>query len=262
MIEVCQKKISETISKKLKETQVRNPAFSLRALAGRLGISSGALSQVVNNKRRISKKQALKLSDRLRLSPSEKKNFLEPFHIEDVIKTGSIKDATLLHEGGGEPEDRWICLTILNLLKVKSFDFSVKSAAQSMNISEKKVSSALAFMIKEKLVTTNSSGSLERVYQYLRTTDEKPSQFIVRQHLQNLKLSSLALVNQDLSVRDITSMTFPADMEKLAEAKELIRKFQYDLSRLMAFGETTSVYKLNIQLFPVATLDNEPLEGE
>jgi UV DNA damage repair endonuclease len=46
------------------------------------------------------------------------------------------------------------------------------------------------------------------------------------------------------------------DPKKLSVAKELIRKFQDDLSDLLESGNQTEVYRLSTHLFPLSKLEN------
>jgi hypothetical protein len=55
--------------------------------------------------------------------------------------------------------------------------------------------------------------------------------------------------------RDFTTVTMAIDKRKLSTAKELIRKFEDELSDLLESGHRTDVYRLSVQLFPF-TKDN------
>ena len=55
------------VLEKLAEKRIKNPSYSLRAFSKRLGVSSGALSQIVAGKRPLTRKTALKIAEGLNL---------------------------------------------------------------------------------------------------------------------------------------------------------------------------------------------------
>ena len=70
-----QKRLNEAFS----ETQLKNPAFSLRAFARKLDLSPSALSEILKGKRRVSKKLAQRVVTNLCLAQSEAQSLLELF---------------------------------------------------------------------------------------------------------------------------------------------------------------------------------------
>ncbi|MGZ3699878.1 MAG: helix-turn-helix domain-containing protein, partial [Bdellovibrionota bacterium] len=60
---------SELLNEAFAERKAKNPSYSLRAFARYLAISAAALSQVLSRKRDLSKRNALKVAERLGLSP-------------------------------------------------------------------------------------------------------------------------------------------------------------------------------------------------
>src|SRR5262245_37974939 len=55
----------------------RNPSYSVRAFARDLRISHSYLSQLLNERRRLSFRQAVQISDALNLSKEEKERFIQ-----------------------------------------------------------------------------------------------------------------------------------------------------------------------------------------
>ena len=71
-----QAKIQKELLQAFEAIKVRNPSFSIRAFANRLGIGSGALSQILNGRRKVSQKMAEQLLDRSLIPPDRKKKIL------------------------------------------------------------------------------------------------------------------------------------------------------------------------------------------
>src|SRR5580704_15900576 len=71
--------LQKILRTKLDEVRTKNPSFSIRAFSNRVGLSPATLSRILNGKRRVSKKLALKVSDKLMLDPQERSELLEHF---------------------------------------------------------------------------------------------------------------------------------------------------------------------------------------
>src|SRR4051812_37048819 len=75
----AQTAIQKKINERLNEAKLKNPSFSIRAFAKRLGVSPTTLSLLLSGRRRISPKLAASLVDRLDLSPAEARALLSLF---------------------------------------------------------------------------------------------------------------------------------------------------------------------------------------
>ena len=67
------------LRKKLEEAQQVNPRYSLRAFSKKVGIHFATLSSIINGKRRVSRKIAVRVADSLALSASERSDLLSLF---------------------------------------------------------------------------------------------------------------------------------------------------------------------------------------
>lgn len=63
--------IQDKIRSHFAQLQRKNPAFSLRAFALKLDISASALSEILSGKRKVSKKMAVKLLERMAIDLKE-----------------------------------------------------------------------------------------------------------------------------------------------------------------------------------------------
>jgi transcriptional regulator with XRE-family HTH domain len=73
--------IQKVLLQKFEELKQRNKLFSLRAFAIRLNISSSALSEILNGKRRVSREKAENIAIALKLTPLETHEFLRDFSV-------------------------------------------------------------------------------------------------------------------------------------------------------------------------------------
>lgn len=79
---IAQAAIRALLQKTLAKARDRNPLYSCRSLARRLGISHSALSEILNAKRMISPKMGQKLLGKLNLSSEESGKILVLFKWE------------------------------------------------------------------------------------------------------------------------------------------------------------------------------------
>ena len=101
------------------------------------------------------------------------------------------------------------------------------------------------------MIELDQDGAYARTKQRIRTTDDVLSMSLQKAHHQNLELGQEALIDVPVELRDFSAITMPASPHLLPKAKELIRKFQDDLSELLESESGTEVYKFCTQLFPL-----------
>src|ERR1700722_8681225 len=78
----------------LVEIQTKNPSYTLRAYAKKLRMSHSALSEILRGKRRVSKKLAERIVDRLNLDPKEAAHVIGSFRSGQKIP----REGLLYHE--------------------------------------------------------------------------------------------------------------------------------------------------------------------
>ena len=84
-----------------------------------------------------------------------------------------------------------------------------------------------------------------------------------RSHEETLELAKESLHRDSIHERDFTHITLAIDPKNLSMAKELIRKFQDEFASLVETGNTTEVFRLSMQFFPLSDLKNdEKINGE
>lgn len=242
-----QKNIVKFLNNYLKNKQQINEKYSQGALARDLKISTGALSQILNGKRTISKKMAMSFCERLKLNSKEQKIFLKNFEIEIKIKEKkSYKDFDIKSI---EASDNWILFALLNIAKIPNIDFSVDNLSQRLNVPTKKIHILKKYLIENDFLIEDSHGHVTRAVKNIQTSHLVTKADKQKIHLENLKLAQKSLLNDAPEDREFTSLTLTFDKFDLADAKEQIREFQNKFSSIFETESAQSVYKLNIQLF-------------
>lgn len=251
--------IQRTLRIKLIELQKNNLRFSLRAYAKRLDISPGALSGLLNGKRVVSKKIAMKIADKLMLDPQERSELISTFKEKKSEKI-DIEYQQISSEQFRLLAD-WEHLAILSIINTSDFISNTNWIASRLGISENQASQAIDRLLHLGLLAKSEEGVLTRKNTALRTSDDVADISIRKSHDQTLDLAREALHRDEFEIRDFSAITFAIDPVHLAEAQAIIRKCQDDLSALLESGNQSEVYRFSTQLFPLTLVRKNTQEN-
>ncbi len=244
------------------ESQVRNPAYSLRAFARRLAISPSALSEILNGKRRISRKLAERLADKLCLDPKQKHDLLSRFRPTGATAK-DLPPSPLVYEELDSDQfatiAEWYHFGILSLMETTTFEDDPTWIAERLNIKLPEATAAIERLLRLGLVRRDANGELRLTKGRLTTSDGVRSLSLRRAHATNLALAQRSLAEDEMDRRDFSAMTLAIDASLLPEARKMIRDFQDQLAtKLEVPGKQTEVYKLCVQMFPLSHPTGEP----
>lgn len=246
--------------------QQKNPAYSLRAFAAKLDISPSALSEILNGKRKISKKMALKLYERIGANPldthelknafDKKQNSTELEQLESVSK--NHLNFLELSADQFNIIEKWHHFAILSLIETKDFKADVKWMAKRINISVNEVKLALDRLERLGLIKCNEKKSkISLTGGPLITSDDISNQAVKRSHYEDLKFAEGVLDNVNVVDRDFTAVTIAVDSKKIPKAKKMIREFQDRLSQFLEDGDKDEVYKMTFYLYPLTQIEEK-----
>lgn len=237
------------------KARTKNSSLSLRAFAKKGGVSSGALSDLLAGKRRISRKLALRLSESFLLDPKEIKQIAEAFADKSFTKT-PLEYSTLAADQHALIVD-WVHYAILSLVKLKNFQEDPAWISNRLGVARKESKMALDRLIKLGLLVRKNSGRLQRSQTRFSTSDGPSNVLLRRAHLNNLELAAASLNRDHTEMRDFSSVTMAIDPKKIHEAKRRIRDFQDSLASFLEQGRQSEVYRLCVQLFPLTQLEKD-----
>lgn len=244
--------LQNALRSRLENLRIRYPRYSVRAFARKAGISPATLSLILQGKRRVSRKLARQISDRLLFDPQERAEVLRPF-LERESRSSSDRSAEYVQLTVDQYNliGDWRAFALLNLIKTRSFRNDTRWIARRLAIQPQEVRDTIE-RLKRLGMLTEEGGKLRRTAEKYRTTEDVANLSLRRSHQQTLDLAQVSLERDPIQRRDFTWMTFPLDIRKLSLAKTLIRKFQDDLlAALEPDSEPDEVYRLAIQLFPL-----------
>jgi uncharacterized protein (TIGR02147 family) len=239
---------------KYEELRSKNSKFSRRAFARKLGISSGAISEIVNGQRKISLKLAGRISARLGLDPQERSEVLSIFKSDSDSAVALRQKKAYLQLSADQFRliADWYHFGILTLMRTQSFKSDRKWIASRLGLPQSGVDKAIDRMKRLGLVSEDRRGWLSRSKEQYRTSDDIANASIRSAHKQYLDKAKESLDRDAVIERDFSSTMITMNLDKLDRAKEVIRKFQDELTTELEAEPGSEVYQLCVQLFPLS----------
>jgi uncharacterized protein (TIGR02147 family) len=251
------------LREELARRQRANPAYSLRAFAKQLGMQAPTLSAVLAGKRPLSAATAETLPEKLSFSPSEKKRFLSSLYYRNAPaaiaqEIEASQSARILREElHFKIIAEWEHYAILTLAETKGFRADKKWITRRLGIAEARAQVALTHLMEAGLLSVDATGKARLHQINVNTSDDMASTALRQSHREALAMGADKLEKIPVEKRDFSSMTIAVSMNRMKEAKNLIRSFQKQLSELLEDGARTEVYQLCVQLYPLTELLSE-----
>jgi uncharacterized protein (TIGR02147 family) len=241
----------------------RDADYTYQDFAAEAGISKAYLSLILQNKRRISEKTALKICERLKLNSMASEEFMNTYRLESssdpnfckilrnrISPTSKFKeiDATKF-----TPISRWYHTAILELTYLADFRPNPFWIARRLGISIVEAELALERLFRLGFLKKTKPGTVKVNEQF--TVKTMPSRAIREHHTQMVTKALHAIEGQPGEHRDISGITIATDRSKLPLARAMIEKFREELAEAVHCDRNNAVYQLNIQYFRI---DKEP----
>ncbi len=254
--------IQSKLRNQLLDFQKKNPAFSLRSFAKKLQMSPSSLSEILNGKRNVSKKLAIKILTRLGSDPKDQHKII---HLFDYQKGQTKKDNDSkmnfleLSSDQFQTLSQWYHFAILSLAETKGFVAEPLWIARRIGIKLNEAEQALERLQRLGLIEwSRSKKTLKLTKGPLSTSDDIANSAVKQSHYEDLKLAADKLDQVTVDERDFTSVTVAIDKTKLNQAKKMIRDFQDQLSAFLETGTQTEVYKMCFHIFPLSHSIHKP----
>lgn len=227
----------------------KNPAYSLRAFSRSLGMDSSSVSAIMNGKRPLTIKSARKIMTGLDIvNPVQAQALIsETFADKKDQDATNYKNLTL---ETSETIAFWQHYAIMALMQLKDFKATERNMALRLNIPIGIVWECLDRLEKLDLIRRESKG-WELTGKNVSTPSDISSGVLREGHRQYIDKALQSLESDPVETRDISGMTMAISKGRLKEAKKLIQDFRRKLCVFLEDGNLDSVYRLNIQLFPL-----------
>lgn len=233
----------------LEGAKLKNPSFGLRALALKLQMSPGALSEIISGKRRISLEKTHLILNRLTVDPEVSKSLFDTGleTLENELERSSIQ----LSLDNYHVLTEWHFFAILNLIETKGFKNDPKIIAKRLGLSVDTVKLSFERLFRLGMIEIKR-GKLKRTTVRFKTSEDITNTAIKKFHQNALMKAEEALDFIPTTERDFSAMVLPLAPEKLNKIKEKIRKFQNQLLAECSDGNATEVFQVSMQVFPLS----------
>ena len=253
----------DILKNKLELRQQKNKKYSLRAYARDLGLSSSLLSEILSGKKGLSLKMAGQVAENLGMNPIEQSYFCDLVTSTNARKEGAkilaqdrlenyrkIQMQSLTMDSFALIHD-WFHFAILELTHIEGFVADAEWVSKRLNVQKDKIESAVKRLSNMGLLEILEDGNWKDTQVDLATPDGFSFSYLRQFHKQLIEKSILALEEQSVDERDITSLLVSVDSEKLPEAKKRIRDFRNEFIKEFngPHEKKDNVYCLGIQLF-------------
>lgn len=166
------------------KAQTRNPHYSMRAYAQKVGIAQSAISEILSGKRPITKKTAERILQGLEKDPNEILRLLDTSEQGSSEKYRSV-DMDVYHAIAD-----WHYYAILSLAETKDFEGSPKWIAQRLGISERSATEAVDRLLRlDMLERDKKTGKLQSTGEQFEAISAIASPALRKANRQNLELA-------------------------------------------------------------------------
>ncbi len=237
------------LDQEFKARQSRNPSYSLRAFARSLEVSPAQLSQILSGKRNLTLKTIHRISSRLSLSPLEKENFLKDWSTQK--ESHEIRQKRVLQDDEFKIISDWYHFAILSLAQIKESSTNSLWIAERLGISVWQAKEAVQRL--QRMGILGPGPKLEQITEPLSVVSDVPSEAIRGYHQKILNKAQEQLENVPVDERDYSAMTFSVSKKNIKRYRNLIEKFQDDLTKVARPSAEDEIYVISCQLFPLQT---------
>ncbi|MFS4460651.1 DUF4423 domain-containing protein [Bdellovibrio sp. HCB2-146] len=240
---------SDYLLSQYQQRKNRNPRYSIRAFARTLEINPGRVSQYFDNERPITKAAGANISAKLDLDETQRTYFLHLIELDTKERRGEY--VRRIKEDELSMIVEWYHDAILTLVNTADFKFDFDWMAQRMGLPVTLIQSSWERLERLGYVKVEGNKVITDASPLL-TTSDIPSHYLRLSHKDSLKNIIDNIDQVSVEKRDVSSITLAVDPKKLPKAKEMIRTFRRRLANYLSQGKKSSVYTINVQLFPLS----------
>lgn len=239
---------SDFLRKQYELRRDKNPKFSLRSFANKLGVDQSLVSKVLNGKRDLSFLSMKNCLERMEIQEPELSELLAKFSRKVVYHRAIEEDVFTV-------VSHWSHFAILELFKLENFSADVNEIAERLNLTQIVAEESL-----QRLERFNFLSLSEGRYSITRSNNDWASHTVTsdaRRALQKtfLEKSIHALETVPIEKRHHGSYTFAVDSTRVKELKEKIAEFNFQIANMSAQHENLNeVYQFQVSLFPLTQL--------
>lgn len=240
-----------------------NPRYSLRAFAGKLGLSPGGLSQILSRKKKLSLSRAHSIAESLKLEGKEREAFLLQVQIEGTKSTalkaelydrlkvikGDVAGTDLSLENFKLVSD-WYGFAVLEIVGSIGSNWSPREIAQYLGLNTVEVESALDRLARLDLIEKNASGKYSRVADRINVASHLPNEAIRKYYKGVLDRALQSIDTQTPQEKVVGSEVFAFDPSQIEEVRQATEEYLHNLTKIAKNSKKqTEVYQAFVDVF-------------
>ncbi len=257
----------ELLRDRLAARKVENPAFSLRYVAGKTGLSASLLTRVLKGQRNLNPAAAVHLAKVFGLQEAERdfletlilfgqaKSHAEKSHFLDKILRIRATKVRTLGEDKAEYFRAWYYSALRELLNFYPFidDYGKLARMLRPSIKVEEARKAMKFLLDTGMVEKAADGTYKLTEAIVSSGDRIRAQLVNNLHITMAELAIRAIQEMQPAERDFSSLTLSLSPATLEAVKAKIRKFRKEILEMARQDEQVSgVYQVNFQVFPLS----------
>lgn len=220
-----------------------NPRYSARKFGQMIGVSNGAISEILNGKRTLSQSACVKIAAKLKLPPAERRGLMaalnEPIPKQYVVP--KKEDAALLRD--------WLTHAVLGLYELEGVDVTPAWIAKKLSVSAEDVQARVEMLLERKLLLKDPAGRIFRRTESWDTRGLWTKEEEIENQLRALDLAKRAVTSPN-SLPLLRIRTIPGTPELLAYAKEEFERLSDRIDAMAeANGLRSELLRISFQLF-------------
>jgi len=268
-----QHEIVQILRDTLADRQARRHRYSLRGFAASLQLAPPQVSEILNGKRKVTRKMASRIFHSLAIDPAVEQDLLNRLPAKQTRRKRA-KHQLALAPNDEPPETNswfsqlstdefrviadWYYFAILSLAETEGFQSKPAWIAKRLGITIHQATNAIDTLLRLGLLVRNADQQWVTTGKHFTTTHEVRDASIRRNHAQALDLAQQALEQVPIELRDFSASVVCVDPDLLPAAKKRLRELRREIADLLESGKKKEVYRLSIQLFPLTR--SKPLE--
>jgi uncharacterized protein (TIGR02147 family) len=257
----------ELLRDRLAARREENPAFSLRYVAGKTGLSASLLTRVLKGQRNLNPAAAVHLAKVFGFQDAERdfletlilfgqaKSHAEKNHFLDkILRIRATKVRTLGEDKAGYFRT-WYHSALRELLNFYPFvdDYGKLARMLRPAIKVEEARKAMKFLIEAGMVERQADGTYRLTEAIVSSGDKIRAQLVNNLHISMAELAIRAIQEMQPVERDFSSLTLSLSPNTLEAVKARIRKFRKEILEMARQDEKVSgVYQVNFQVFPLS----------
>ncbi len=250
-----------------------NPYFSYRHMSSKVKLDAGFLVKVLHGKMHISAKSIGAFIVLCKLSGREAEYFESLVNYGRAKKHADIKQsfekilglrtqANVLSVHQYSFYEKWYHTAVWSLIGLDPFagDFEALGARITPPISASVAKESVELLINLKMLTRHPDGTLRATDHFVTTGEKWKSAAVVGFQKETMRLAAESIDRHASELRDISTLTVGVSVKDLPEIKDRLRELRQSILNMKTENEKVDcIYQINMQVFPLALPQEEPL---